>query len=57
MARYHTRAVLCEVTGAINNRIDDAYRTKYAASSYVGAMVAPRARGATMRIDPRDADG
>jgi hypothetical protein len=57
MARYHTRAVLCEVTGAINNRIDDAYRTKYAASSYVGAMVAPRARGATMRIDPREADG
>ena len=40
--------------GDINDRIDDAYRAKYAASPYLGAMIGPRARAATVRIVPVD---
>ncbi|MBX5170693.1 MULTISPECIES: DUF2255 family protein [unclassified Rhizobium] len=40
------------VEGAINAAIDDAYRSKYATSSYLGAMIGERARSATIRITP-----
>jgi hypothetical protein len=39
----------------INVAIDDAYRTKYRSSPYLASMIAERARGATVRIMPRDA--
>lgn len=41
------------VDGPINDRIDDAYRTKYSTSSYLSPMIAPRARAATIKISPR----
>ncbi|MBX3736827.1 MAG: DUF2255 family protein [Candidatus Didemnitutus sp.] len=40
------------VTDAVNDRIDDAYRTKYSDSPYLAPMVGDRARNATMRIVP-----
>ena len=39
--------------GAINDRIDDAYRTKYRGSPYLESMIAARARSATVKIMPR----
>src|SRR5919204_1526295 len=42
------------VGGAINDRVDDAYRAKYAGSPYLAPMVGRRARAATVRITPRD---
>lgn len=41
------------VGGAINDRIDDAYRTKYRGSPYLEPMIAARARSATVKIMPR----
>lgn len=41
------------VEGALNDRIDDAYRAKYAASQYLASMIGDRARAATVRISPR----
>jgi hypothetical protein len=41
------------VQGAINDRIDDAYRAKYAGSPYLAPMIGTRARAATVRITPR----
>lgn len=41
------------VEGAINDRVDDAYRRKYATSPYLAAMTGERARAATVRISPR----
>ena len=41
------------VDGAINDRIDDAYRAKYKGSPYVSPMVGARARSATAKIVPR----
>lgn len=38
------------VDEAINDRVDDAYRAKYAASPYLAPMIAARARAATVRI-------
>ena len=38
---------------SMNGRIDDAYRTKYASSSYLASTIAPRIRAATVRINPR----
>lgn len=50
-----TRDVSFEaVEGAINDRIDDAYRAKYAASPYLAPMIAARARAATVRITPKE---
>jgi len=40
------------VTGAINDEIDNAYRTKYKGSAYVAPMIGARARGATVKIAP-----
>ena len=43
------------VAGAINDRIDDAYRAKYRASPYLDPMISARARAATVKIMPRNA--
>lgn len=40
----------------MNDRIDDAYRAKYHASPYLKPMIASRARSATVRIMPREAN-
>jgi hypothetical protein len=41
------------VSGNVNDRIDDAYREKYAGSPYLKAMISTRARAATVRIAVR----
>jgi hypothetical protein len=41
------------VEGAINDRIDDAYKAKYAKSAYLGPMIGVRMHGVTIRILPR----
>lgn len=41
------------VEGDINDRIDDAYRAKYAASPYLKPMISSSARAATVRISPK----
>jgi hypothetical protein len=49
-----TREVSFEpVDGALNDRIDAAYRAKYHGSPYLAPMVGKRARSATIRIMPR----
>jgi len=42
--------------GPMNDRIDDAYRTKYRASPYLASMISARARSATVKIMPREAN-
>ena len=42
------------VGGQINDRIDEAYRTKYKGSPYLGPMIGERARTATVRVVPRE---
>jgi len=51
--------VLFEVVdGPVNDRIDEAYKTKYRSSRYLAPMIGDRARAATIRIVPRaGADG
>ena len=46
--------VFAPVDGPINDKIDEAYRSKYASSPYLTPMIGARARAATVRIDPRD---
>jgi hypothetical protein len=41
------------VDGDVQDRIDDAYRTKYAHSAYLAPMISDRARAATVRVLPR----
>jgi hypothetical protein len=49
-----TKDVLFElVRESINDRIDDAYRSKYRSSPYLEAMIGERARSATVEILPR----
>ncbi len=43
-----------EVDGAINDRIDDAYKAKYKGNSYLNPMISARARSATVRITPHE---
>ena len=43
------------VNGPIQDRIDDAYRTKYKGSPYLGPMIAARSRAATVRVTPCEA--
>jgi len=45
------------VEGAINDRIDAAYRTKYRGSPYLDPMIGARARSATIKVTPRAAGG
>lgn len=40
------------VEGAINQRVDDAYRAKYKSSPYLDPMIGARARSATVKIKP-----
>jgi hypothetical protein len=42
--------------GPTNDRIDDAYRAKYHGSPYLGPMIGARARAATVKVVPREAD-
>jgi hypothetical protein len=50
-----TREVAFEpVDGPINDRIDDAYRTRYRSSPYLKPMIGAHARSATVRVIPRD---
>jgi hypothetical protein len=44
------------VDGPINDRIDDAYRSKYRSSSYLDSMIGERTRKATVKIVPRKTD-
>jgi len=49
-----TKDVIFEpVDGQINDRIDDAYQTKYRGSPYLKPMIGNRARAATVKIMPR----
>jgi hypothetical protein len=41
------------VNGAINDRIDDAYRAKYRGSDYLNPMIGASARSATVKVLPR----
>lgn len=45
------------VEGAINDRIDEAYRAKYGGNEYLAPMIGAHARAATVRITPREASG
>ena len=46
-----TREVSFEpVDGAVNGRIDEAYRLKYHGSPYLNPMIGPRARSATVKV-------
>lgn len=40
------------IEGPINDRIDDAYRTKYKSSPYLPPMISARARAATIKVTP-----
>lgn len=42
------------VDGAIQDRIDEAYRAKYKDSEYLEPMIGTRARSATVRVAPRE---
>src|SRR5215208_5654594 len=44
------------VQGAVNDRIDNAYREKYKGSRYLAPMIGARARSATVRVTPRGED-
>jgi len=39
--------------GAINDRIDEAYKAKYKGSPYLKPMIGERARSATVKVTPR----
>lgn len=48
-----TKEVSFEPTeGAINDRVDAAYRTKYRGSPYLDSMISVRARAATVKVTP-----
>ena len=50
-----TKEVVFEavIDEAMNDRIDETYRAKYAKSPYLKPMISDRARAATIRIAPR----
>jgi hypothetical protein len=57
--RIMTDEMICDVrfepaNRPVIDRVDDAYRAKYAGSSYLNAMIGQRARAATVRITPRN---
>jgi hypothetical protein len=41
------------VEGAINDRVDEAYRAKYGSSPYLKPMIGEQARAATVRVVPQ----
>src|SRR5436305_5745189 len=52
-----TKEVIFEpVDGPVNDRIDDAYRAKYRGSPYLSPMIGTRARSATVKVMPREAN-
>lgn len=54
-AAGQSRDVIFEpADGPINDRIDDAYRTKYRGSPYLDSMIGTRARAATIKVIPKD---
>lgn len=44
------------VEGPINDRIDDAYRTKYRGNPYLDPMIGESARSATVKVIPCESD-
>lgn len=42
------------VSGAIQDRIDDAYRAKYSGNPYLRPMIGAAARSATVKVTPRE---
>lgn len=46
------RVKFTPVTGSVNDAIDNAYRRKYATSSYLSSMISDRAKAATICISP-----
>src|SRR3954467_10532548 len=44
------------VDGAVNDRIDDAYRAKYSGSPYLDSMIGTTARSATVKVVPDGGD-
>lgn len=40
------------VDGAINDRVDEAYRRKYKSSAYLKPMIGARTRAATLKVTP-----
>jgi hypothetical protein len=42
------------VRGAVNDRIDEAYRAKYRTSSYLAPMIGASARAATIKVIPQE---
>src|SRR4051794_14430670 len=44
------------IDGTVNDRIDDAYRTKYSGSPYLRSMIGTRARAATVKVVPDGGD-
>jgi len=44
------------IEGPINDLIDNAYRAKYRGSQYLEPMIGARARSATIKTMPRDAN-
>ena len=40
--------------GTLNDRIDEAYRSKYRGNPYLDPMIGARARSATVRVTPLD---
>jgi hypothetical protein len=44
------------VNGPINDGIDEAYRAKYRSSEYLSPMIGARARSATVKVMPREAN-
>jgi hypothetical protein len=50
-----TKEVVFEPAGgAIDDRIDDAYRAKYKSSPYLRPMIGASARAATVKVTPRE---
>lgn len=48
-----TEVTFTPVAGELDDRIDQAYSTKYATSPYLAPMISAGPRAATVRIDPR----
>jgi hypothetical protein len=42
------------VDGLLNDLIDEAYRARYKGSPYLSPMISARARGATVKVTPRE---
>ena len=55
MATGMTKDVTFEqVSGAVNDRFDEAYRTKYSTSLYLNPMIGQVARAATLKVLPHE---